>query len=438
MAPYIALEHCSSIWRQMMDGADPTQPRGRLLILQGPVGRFFGYLAQAATASGHDVVKVQFNLADQLFQRGGRTIIYNDAMNALPAWLEALCDDFKPDAIILFGDRRPVHVEACAVAARRDIPLYAFEEGYIRPDYVTFEIGGNNARSPLPRDPDHYRRARLPSHAVTHVKPTFAVMTAEAMATYIVKGLGTPLYPHYRHHRQRTLAGEAVYWWRNVGRRIAATWRDQKTQSSLIGRWSKRYFVVALQVHDDLQAVHHGCGWSQEGLIELCLRSFAQHAPSDTRLVFRCHPYDRGHATYGPLIRSTAALLGIADRVDYLLTGHGPSLLASARGFVTVNSTMALSAMYHGCPVFALGDIFYRLPGLVAPGNDEASLAEFWTAPGSVDQPLFEAFQDVVRAQALINGSFYRSEHWPAMAKAVLDRLQADGVFARVMAARPT
>ena len=420
----------------MTNGAGPAASHGRLLILQGPVGRFFGHLARAASASGYDVLKVQFNLADQLFQRGGRALNYKGRMEDLPAWLDALCGEFKPNAILLFGDRRQVHVEACLAAERRGISVYAFEEGYVRPDFVTFERGGNNARSPLPRDLSYYRSAAVEPRAIMHVRPTFAAMTAEAMATYIVMGLGRIGYPHYRHHRQRTLAGEAVYWWRNVGRRFAATYPDHKTQSLLIGRWSKRYYVVALQVHDDLQALHHGRGWSQEKLINSTLRSFAAHAPADARLVFRCHPYDRGHSSHGALIRTTAAALGIANRVDFLQTGHGPSLLASARGFITINSTMALSAMYHHCPVFALGDIFYRLPGLVAPGMDEAALAEFWSSPGVVDQQLFDAFHAVMRDQALINGSFYRPRHWPAMSQAVFERLEADGVFSQL--AQPT
>ena len=416
---------------EMSRGAKSETSCGRLLILQGPVGRFFGHLARTATASGYDVLKVQFNVADQVFQRGGRTETFNAPMEQLPDWLDRVCANFRPDAIILFGDRRPVHIDACHIAERCGIALYAFEEGYMRPDFVTFERGGNNARSPLPRDPSAYRSTVVAPKVVMHVKPTFAVMTVDAMATYIVAGFGRSLFPHYRHHRQRTLTSEAIYWCRNVGRRIAATRRDLKTQGRLIAQWPKRYFVVALQVHDDLQALHHGRGWSQAGLIVATLRSFAAHAPAGTRLVFRCHPYDRGHSSHAPLIRTTAAAFGISDRVDFLQTGHAPSLLATARGFVTVNSTMSLSAMYHGCPVFALGDTFYRLSGLVAPGMDEAALDGFWNNPGTIDKALYEAFQVVVRDRSLINGSFYRPSHWPAMSAAVLDRLQADSVFSR-------
>ncbi|WP_250313331.1 capsular polysaccharide export protein, LipB/KpsS family, partial [Escherichia coli] len=33
-----------------------------------------------------------------------------------------------------------------------------FEEGYLRPQFITVEEGGVNAYSSLPRDPDFYRK----------------------------------------------------------------------------------------------------------------------------------------------------------------------------------------------------------------------------------------------------------------------------------------
>ena len=355
-----------------------------LLILQGPVGGYFGALARQAKVAGHCVINVHLNLADRLFKAGGENVSYSGTEVEWDTWLEGLCRERKPDVIVLFGDRRPAHITACQVAERLDIPVYSFEEGYIRPDFVTFERGGNNARSPLPRVPLAYGPAFGPEPKVSKVAQSFWSMTAVACAYFIALAIGKRLYPHYRHHRVRPLGGEAANWLRNAARKLGSVQRDTRLQRRLVHERSKRFFVVALQVHDDLQAVHHGAGWTQERLIESAVRSFAAHAPDDAELVLRCHPYDRGHRSYGALVDALTGELGVQDRVHLMQSGHGPTLLMHAMGLVTVNSTMALSAMYHGCPVYALGASFYRIPGLVSEGDGESGLAAFWRAPIAV------------------------------------------------------
>ncbi len=407
--------------------ADSAAPAATLLLLQGPVGGYFGALARQATAAGHRVINVHLNLADRLFKTGGETVSYAGTEAAWEPWLETLCRDRKPDAILMFGDRRPAHITACQVAERLGIPVYSFEEGYIRPDFVTFERGGNNARSPLPRVPLAYGPTFGPEPKVIKVAQSFWSMTVVACAYFIALAAGKRLYPHYRHHRVRPLGGEAVNWWRNVGRKAFARPRDNRLQERLVAAKSKAFFLVALQVHDDLQAVHHGAGWSQERLIESAIRSFAAHAPADTELVLRCHPYDRGHRSYGALVDTVTSALGVQDRVHLMQSGHGPTLLTHAKGLITVNSTMALSAMHHGCPVYALGDSFYRIAGLVAEGDGESGLDAFWHQPGAVDMDLFQAFVARLRRQVLINGSFYRRRHWRQMTQDVLRRLAMDG-----------
>ena len=62
----------------------------------------------------------------------------------------------RPNAVVLFGDERPVHRVARRIARAFGIPVWCFEEGYLRPNYVTFERDGNNANSPLPRSPEDY------------------------------------------------------------------------------------------------------------------------------------------------------------------------------------------------------------------------------------------------------------------------------------------
>lgn len=50
----------------------------------------------------------------------------------------------------VFGDWRPLHREAVLLARVRGIRVWAYEEGYLRPDYITMEQGGVNGLSSLP------------------------------------------------------------------------------------------------------------------------------------------------------------------------------------------------------------------------------------------------------------------------------------------------
>jgi len=416
----------------------PVTCSGRLLVLQGPVGGFFRHLVSAAVSYGCEVVKVHFNLADRVFQGGGVNILCREKPAALTEWLERLCRSKRFDAIIVFGDRRPVHIAAGVVAKRLGIPFYCFEEGYLRPDFVTFEAGGNNARSLLPRERSAFDAKRPtvavaePVTPVVRVPPSFTRMSIAAIGYFVVLAVGRPWFPHYRHHRDRSLPGEIIFWLRNGLRKVASRRRDRTIEQALIRDPHRKFFIVALQVHDDLQLVHHAAGWSQERLIEASIRVFALFASKHATLLIRCHPYDRGHRSYRKLVRSLACRFGVDGRTHYIQTGHGPTLLPLAAGLITVNSTMALSALYHNCPVYAVGDSFYHVDGLVGGRLGEDGLADFFTNPPAVDKDLYARFVAALRERTLIIGSFYDKRFWPIVVRGVLRRLQDDGVLARL------
>jgi hypothetical protein len=121
----------------------------RVLLLQGPVGPFFKRLARDLRRAGALVWKVNFHAGDQVFYPGGVT--WRGPMAQWPAWLEARLAAWRIDCVLLFGDCRPVHQAARTVCQRRGVPVGVFEEGYLRPDHVTFEWGGVNANSALPQ-----------------------------------------------------------------------------------------------------------------------------------------------------------------------------------------------------------------------------------------------------------------------------------------------
>jgi capsular polysaccharide export protein len=137
----------------------------RTLLLQGPMGPFFERLAGALRSHGQQVWKVNFNAGDDWFHRGERVIQFREPMDQWPGRLRRLIAELRLDAIVLFGQSRHMHQAAIAEAQALGVTIFVFEEGYVRPDYVTLEVGGVNAASPLPRDPAFYRQLNASFYA---------------------------------------------------------------------------------------------------------------------------------------------------------------------------------------------------------------------------------------------------------------------------------
>ena len=174
------------------------------LFLQGPASQFFSCLGQALAQHGHGVSRINFHGGDQLFWRLPGAVNYRGDDNNWPSFLEAkILDDGVTD-IVLFGDCRPRHRAAITVARRLQRPVHVFEEGYIRPNWVTFELGGVNGHSSLPRDPDWYHEQASRLEGVPEgsaIASSFARRATEDLAynfAYMLLGWS---FPFYRTHR---------------------------------------------------------------------------------------------------------------------------------------------------------------------------------------------------------------------------------------------
>ena len=121
----------------------------KILLLQGPVGPFFDELSKAFEKSGCVIRRVIFNGGDWFYSSGPKRLLYRNGESGWRSFIDNLTDGFQPDVAILFGDERPIHKIAIDTFKQKGIEYWCFEEGYIRPNYVTFERVGNNANSNL-------------------------------------------------------------------------------------------------------------------------------------------------------------------------------------------------------------------------------------------------------------------------------------------------
>ena len=376
----------------------------RVLLLQGPVGPFFWRLARALESVGAEVSKVNFNAGDWLYFPW-KARHFRQPESEWPRWLERVLETEKIDLILMFGDCRPLHVEARRIASRRRIEVGVFEEGYVRPNYVTLERHGVNGYSLLRQALD-LAGTTPPPAAERQVGSTFAPMAWQALGYGIAHCAGKIFFPHYRHHRPMGL-WEALRWVRSAWRKVYWHRKEMDVARRLQRGDAGRFFLVPLQVFNDAQVTVHGPVRSVPSFIRQVADSFAAHAPKDAQLVFKHHPMDRGHTDYSELIRRISESLGIAARVLYVHDVHLPTLLQRAEGVVVINSTVGLSALGHGAATLAIGSAIYDLPGLTFQG----SLDDFWkAAPGTrPDKELVRRFREVLIARTQLNGSFYRA-----------------------------
>jgi capsule polysaccharide modification protein KpsS len=397
------------------DGQDfrplTPDPRPRLgcrhaLLLQGPVGPFFARLAKDLRSNGATTTKVNFNAGDALFYRGPDVISFRDDLAAWPARFRALLTERQIDAVFLFGDQRPIHLPAIRIARELGIKIWVFEEGYLRPDYITVERNGVNGNSELPRDPAHYRTAasRLPDPIpVAPVGNAFYIHTLWTILHAVGATFFWFRYPKYRHHRRVNAFYNCFAYWRGAFRKLRYRVAEAGVVDRVIARSDGRYFVLPLQVHCDAQLQHSDFS-SMEVMIEQVVATFATTAPADTTLVVKHHPHDLPFRDYRRLLGALAAQHGLGDRIVYIHDTHLPTLLKHARGVVTINSTVGLSALFHKAPVKVLGRATYDIPGMTYQGT----LVEFFQHPGAVDTELFESFTRWLRIANQVNGSFYR------------------------------
>jgi capsular polysaccharide export protein len=381
----------------------------RVLMLQGPVGPFFARLAADLALAGATVFKVNFNGGDWLFSKSrsfSRVFDYAGDLAAWPAYFEDLLARLNIETVLLFGDCRPVHAAAMDVIQRRGVHLGVFEEGYLRPDYITLERDGVNNNSSLPSDPGFY--LAQPPRKLPESKPlgrTYWESAKWGMMYFLAATVGRVWFRHYRHHRRLGIS-DAPTWWLSYLRKAAYRHIERDVLPTLVGVNSGNFFLVSLQMRGDAQMSVHSPYKSVQQFIEHVVTSFAQHAPASSMLALKHHPLDRGYTDYRRLIKRLIREHKLEERCFYIHDQHLPTLLEHACGVVVVNSTVGLSAVGQGVPVKLCGESIYDIQGLTFQGPLDA----FWdNAHLAVPNPaLYQAFRSYLIAHTQHQGSFYK------------------------------
>lgn len=377
----------------------------KVLFLQGPVGPFFWRLGRELEVLGHKAFKINLNGGDAFFYTGDNALNYTGTLEHWPSFLESQLRDLAIEHIYLFGDCRHYHVVAKMVAHKLNIPVFVFEEGYLRPDYITLEAGGVNGNSDIPKIASNYRKTERAKQttAILYKRLRFAHVAVYAMVYYIASVLQSNRFPHYEHHRPLNVFSEGSKWivsgWRKLKYAVLEKYRFRK----FFTLDQPPYFFVPLQVHTDMQVTAHSPYEDITDFIRDVLTSFAHNSSERQFIVFKHHPLDRGYRDYTSYLSSLEKELHLEGRVIYVHDCHLPTLLRHCAGVVTINSTVGLSALHHGKPVKVMGSAIYNIPGLTT----QSELDEFWSAPEEVDYEMYQGFRAWLLRNNQVSGSFY-------------------------------
>lgn len=410
------------------------------LMLQGPQSAFFKALGFALKEAGCGVIKVNFCGGDVFHWASPDTVNYRGRREAWPACVTELMEREHVTDLMLFGDWRPMHREAVALAKMRGIHVWVLEEGYYRKGYITLEAGGVNGRSPLPREADdvmHQAKALaekgLPENrdeAGEAVANPLSKRVWDAVGHHTGNAILWPFFWRYKTHRPYSIAWELTGW---APRYVIRKKRRGQAAELLKSFYAdpRPFFFFPLQLDSDAQVKLYSPFQGMEDAIRSILQSFAEHAPKECRLLIKNHPLDNGLINYTLLVQSLTKALGLHNRVCFVEEGHTGRMIKKSQGVVLLNSTVGMDGLAQGKPVYTLGQAIYALTAgregqILACHGGVLQLADYWQKPQIPDAKLFNDYLLVLTHKALVRGNFYTQA---GIAQAVQGCLKRLGVL---------
>lgn len=403
-----------------------TGENRNFLFLQGPHGPFFWRLGKILRAAGATVWRVGFNCGDQVF--------WPDKTNYLPftdpqekwrdTFSEILTDKSITD-IVIYGDTRPIHAQAVEIARDRGLCIHVFEEGYLRPYWVTYERGGSNGHSKLMKMSISDMQAAISDaeldmpEAPAHWGDMRHHIFYGALYHWFVM-FRNGRYANFRPHRALSVTKEfRLYLRRLLLMPAQALERMLATMRIKYGGFP--YHLALLQLEHDSNFQEHSPFASMTEFLELVVDGFATGAAPHHHLVFKAHPLEDGRAPLRKEINRLAREHHVEDRVHYVRGGKLAQLLNHARSVVTVNSTAAQQALWRGLPIKAFGRAVYAKPEFVST----QPLAEFFTLPTRPDSRAYRDYRHYLLETSQLAGGFYSARGRRQLLRQVVDMMLA-------------
>jgi capsular polysaccharide export protein len=397
------------------------------LFLQGPHGPFFHSLGTMLRKTGAEVWRVGFNAGDRAFWFHPRSYIpYRGTAEDWRDRLVTLLEERRVTDIVLYGDVRRVHAEAVEEAKARGLTVHVFEEGYMRPYWVTYERGGSNGHSRLMRmSIDDMRGALALSDMEAPLPPAHwgdmrqHIFYGALYHWFVMTRNGD--YRNFRPHRSISVFTEFKLYLRRLVF-MPFSWADRFVATQRIRFGGFPYHLCLMQLEHDSSFQQHSPFETVTDFVKLVVEGFAQGAPGHHHLVFKAHPLEDGRVDVRRAIREAARVNGVSDRVHYVRGGKLAQLLTDARSAVTVNSTAAQQALWRGMPLKVFGDAVYAKPEFVST----QPLADFFAAPARPDSRAYKDYRRFLLETSQLPGGYYSARGRRQLLRHVVDMMLSD------------
>lgn len=373
-----------------------------ILLLQGPMGNYFKRFKKILEALGASSVKqISFNAGDWLYSNKRVNTNYRGTFENWAMFLKTFIIAKKIQQIYLLGGDRKYHHQAKIIANELNIKIFVFEEGYIRPGWITLEENGVNGNSNLIKkyNPNVIYKKIVPRKDIENM---VGLMSRNAIIYALMKNIGNKYFPNYEHHKSLNLYTRFVYGVKNIFLKIIHKKLDEKKLYPFMLS-QKKFFIIPLQVHDDFQVITHSRYKNIEEFIYEAIKSFSKSDNKTDSLIFKHHPMDRGIKNYSKYVLKISSKFGVKERVICIYEAHLPTLLKKSRGCLTINSTVGLSSLFHGNPTKIMGKAMYKLSG----SHFSGSLKDFWIRPSMKNHSNFLNFYNFIKIESQINDSFH-------------------------------
>lgn len=374
--------------------------------------------------TGAQVWRVGFNQGDRAFWPHSHSYIpFQEPQSEWSDFFGNLIVEKGITDIALYGDTRPVHAQAIEIAKENGITVHVFEEGYLRPYWVTYERNGSNGNSAL-MHMDVTEMQEILAHSVLDIPEAPAHwgdmrqhILYGALYHWFVMFRNGP-YRNFRAHRALPVTKEFQLYIKRLFF-MPLHWADRVIATTRI-KWSGvPYHVALLQLEHDSSFQMHSPFKSMSGFLEVTIEGFAKGAPQHHHLVFKAHPLENGQVPLRRKIRELSKESGIENRVHYVKGGKLAQLLDHARSAVTVNSTSAQQVLWRGLPLKTFGVAVFDKPEFVST----QPLSEFFKTPVRPNNGAYKDYRHFLLETSQIAGGFYSARGRRQLLRQVVDMI---------------
>lgn len=385
-----------------------------VLLLQGPAGPFFNRFKTFLKAQGVTVYKINLHLGEHIFYYEN-AILYNGMPQEWYFFIRDFLFENDIKQVFCLGKNKFYNKTAMDVCLSNNIEFFVFEEGLIRPNFITLEKISEKSFS-LKNILDIHKVNLIdfvnpPCKSFRRIRLAYNRYLQWQWTLIYGLGLGVNQFinPHYHHHLPYK-GLRSFHKWVIVALRLFISeytpFKDIKNNSWCIKN-KKNYYIVALQINTDAAVVYNKMINSMNAFIEKVLVSFAKSAPKDTLIVLKHHPYDKGWNNYRSYIKKLEKQLRIEGRVKYIFNCDLSLTLKNSKGCVVLNSTLGMTALELGIPTVALSeDAYYNYEGLTY----QMGIDNFWSDLQPPDHSVFALFYKNLIYHSQILGSFYSGQ----------------------------